>query len=72
MNVICHEAVCIEMTTEFLFYLRKVHPIIAVIIIRNENRFPVMSTMDDVVGVVRYDQASDSRHAELHIITLIH
>ena len=72
MDVICHEAVCIETTTEFLFHLRKVRQIIAVIIIRNENRFPIMSTMDDVVGVVRYDQASESRHTELYITTQTH
>ena len=72
MNVICHKTVCVETTTEFLFHLRKVHQIIAVVIIRNENRVPVMSTMDDVVGVVRYDQASESRHTELYITASVH
>ena len=72
MYVICHEAVCVEVTTEFLFHLSKVRQIVAVIIIRNENRFPVMTTMDDVVRVVGYDQASETRHTELYIITIAH
>ena len=60
--MIRHKAIGIDAAIELVLQLNKVFEVIAIVIIGNEDRIPIMPTVDDVVRTVGNDDATSARH----------
>jgi hypothetical protein len=67
MNVVGHQTIRIYSTTIGIFPLLQVIEVIQKIPVRSKHGLPVMSALDNVVGVSRYDYSRRSGHVGLII-----
>jgi hypothetical protein len=64
MEMVSHQAISVQSALKLVFPFIKVIKVILTVVVRQENRLPVMSTMNDVVGMIRNYESSDSRHEQ--------
>ena len=64
MDMIGHQAECVNFTFQLFFPLRQIVEVVKVIIVTGKNGLPVMATLDNVVGIVGNDGTCGSGHAD--------
>jgi len=55
-----HQAECINFAFIEIFPFSQVIKIVTIVIVQGKNRLAIMATLDDVMGIVRYDDSGCS------------
>ena len=62
MDMISHQAVCVNLTLEFVFKIHEICPVKIVIVIRDKNSLSIMTTLNNMVGSVWKNYSCRSKH----------
>jgi len=64
MDMVGHQAICIQFALKFVFPFVKVIKVIQIVVVRHENRLAVMSAMNNMVGMIRDYESCGSWHRQ--------
>ena len=62
MDMVCHQAEGINFTSIELFPFSQIIKIVIIVVAGRKNRLAIMTTLDDMMGIVRNDDSGCSRY----------
>jgi hypothetical protein len=69
MNMVCHQAIRVQFATQLRFEFEEVFEVVKVVVINSKDRATVMTTVDDVVGIIGNDESADTWHEKVMALT---